>query len=290
MIRLKSLLLKESRSKSLSFEKFKDLYKKNCKEHTPQSQEIYRGTESGYKYGFINPSNYTRTSTGDVKNHYTLLIDNLPGWSEYPKRSKSVICTMDSSVAKGYGNLYVVIPFDDEKIGIAPEGDVWNSFQKGIEKNLDFLNLHSDSLPNVNTMLDLFYVFLKEGEVDGLDDSEFSILWKQIGEISNNFDEVYRNMKRFQSDMEYRLDFDLDRYYKQVFKSGLESAEVIKENDINLKEKIRKAFDPDLNGFKLKRYNKPFYTNKDNNEVWTSGRCLLIAQEHYKSFIQKVRG
>ena len=61
----------------------------------------------------------------NTSNHYTLLLDNSPYMSGWPKRSKSFICTSDPSYASGYGKIYMLIPFDGVKIAVCPYRDFW---------------------------------------------------------------------------------------------------------------------------------------------------------------------
>lgn len=293
MFKLKSILLEsKSRSESLNFQEAKKIYKQNCKKHTPQSQEIYRGTSSSsYSYGYINPSNYNRSSTGSVGNHHTLLMDNLSSWKDYPERSKSIVCSMSKRVARRYGSVYVVIPYDNEKVGIAPEYDIWQSFEKGIEKYLPFFV--STWLTGFNKVLNFLFVIYKgvERNTNGLSDDNFLKFWKQIEQISKNIDDIFNKIKKMKNDEEYRTNFSLSGKFSnsRYFNSTFRSVKTIVEENINLKNRIKKAFDPDVNNFKLKKYGKVFYTEDKDNEVWISGPCLLIKHSEYKPFLQKVR-
>ena len=65
-----------------------------------------------------------------TENYITLLIDYiLPSWKNYPKRSKSLVCSSSKSISWGYGNkAYVVFPYNNAKIGVCSEVDLWESF------------------------------------------------------------------------------------------------------------------------------------------------------------------
>jgi hypothetical protein len=78
----------------------------------------------------------------NTQNYYTLLFDNLPSWQEYPKRSRSLICSTSYSWAKGYGSqTYLILPFDGAKFGVCPEKDIWFSFYYLLgKKSLDRMN------------------------------------------------------------------------------------------------------------------------------------------------------
>ena len=61
----------------------------------------------------------------------TLLMDNLPSYKKYPKRSRGMICSTDKSTAgdfAGFGNINHIIPYDTTKIAVASSFDIWESF------------------------------------------------------------------------------------------------------------------------------------------------------------------
>ncbi len=41
--------------------------------------------------------------------------------------SKSIVCSTDLGTARGYGYVYTVFPYDNCKIGICPQTDIWNT-------------------------------------------------------------------------------------------------------------------------------------------------------------------
>lgn len=76
---------------------------------------IWNGNQSG------------RTSK-NTTTYYNEFIDNLPEWGAYPKRSKSLICSMLNVRGDFPTNSYVIFPFDDVPIGLCPNNDIWYSF------------------------------------------------------------------------------------------------------------------------------------------------------------------
>ena len=74
---------------------------------------------------FADPRRSRNTS-----NYYTEWVDNSPKWSQFPKRSRSLICTSDKVYASGYGQIAVVVPIVDTTVGVCPDNDWWNSFRK----------------------------------------------------------------------------------------------------------------------------------------------------------------
>lgn len=134
--------LTEGRTSKISKDTALDLIKKNCGQIT----EIYKSGslfitrdiwgDFKDKYGFVDPRKGQPRVSANTYNYYTLLIDDvLPAWKKYPKRSKSIICSLDDT----YVGKYLVFPFDRCKIGITQVKDFWWSFNKTLESNLDRL-------------------------------------------------------------------------------------------------------------------------------------------------------
>ena len=113
---------------------------------------IYKGMTSCGPYILSDPSKIQRESA-NTYNYYTVLFDNLPSWSEYPKRSKSLICTSELNIAFGYsdtkenGALYIVIPKDNTKIGICPTYDIWDAFDGKLDLIALNNKLHQGGVP-----------------------------------------------------------------------------------------------------------------------------------------------
>lgn len=70
--------------------------------------------------------------------------------SDFPKRSKSIICAnwKNRAHANNYGKLYAIIPYDGVKIAVCPEFDIWEtkitfgkSTKRIVEWNSEFAKL-----------------------------------------------------------------------------------------------------------------------------------------------------
>jgi hypothetical protein len=113
--------------KKLSDEDIIAWCEKNAQHFLAQTIEIYRGTNEGLT-GLLDTTKLKRQSMNGF-NHHTLWVDNAPEWSNFPKRSESIICTGDEETAKTFGDAqYLIIPEDMAWVGICPEGDFWFSF------------------------------------------------------------------------------------------------------------------------------------------------------------------
>lgn len=135
--------LTEGRTKELYADQAIEGIKNNCKKALAAYQKgirIYRGAYDSSNFGYIEPAKHTRVSA-NTDNLYTLMIDNDPRWSKFPKRSKSIICSNKVYGASPYGNISVVFPVDSKQnFGIAPENDLWGSFTKSNISTLEEFN------------------------------------------------------------------------------------------------------------------------------------------------------
>jgi len=122
------------RTKPIDKETAIKLIKDNCKKsyhimyNSPYSRKLYRGVLSSKEYGFVDTNTGQPRISANTLNYMTLLMDNLPSWKEYPKRSKSIICSTNPDYTSEYGKVNHVIPYDNAVIGVCGYFDVWNSF------------------------------------------------------------------------------------------------------------------------------------------------------------------
>jgi hypothetical protein len=84
--------------------------------------------------------------SANTKNYATLWVDNSPAWSQFPPRSRSLICSTSAQTAAGYGDVAAVIPLVDTKIGVCPAPDYWDAFDETMPSNIGIheLNLFID--------------------------------------------------------------------------------------------------------------------------------------------------
>jgi len=83
---------------------------------------LFRGINSDVKFRKVDSSTGIRTSR-DTNNIYQLLFDNSESFANYPKRSKSMICSNNHGVAVVYGKVHVVLPFNGTKLAISNNMD-----------------------------------------------------------------------------------------------------------------------------------------------------------------------
>jgi hypothetical protein len=108
---------------SLNKNDFNKLLNENCSDvDLEKDKPIYRSLNLTDDY-YIIKSNSERTSAYTT-NYYTMLINNLSSWNEFPKRNH--ICANLSFQFNR--SVYKVIPFNGSKIGICPNDDIQAPF------------------------------------------------------------------------------------------------------------------------------------------------------------------
>jgi hypothetical protein len=225
---------------------------------------IYRGNRkfSATESYIVSPSKYTRVSK-NTKNYYTLILDNLPSWKSYPKRSKSIICSMSYGNASQYSNgqPHIVFPITDAKIGMCPNEDIWDSFKKSMP---DGLNLF-------NSVLYELYEFLHHTKV-----ANNLNTWD---ELLNHFSIITDNKEKIREAMQ-----------SEAIMYDAAISEFVHSNK-SFYEYLEYAFDPIRNNFRLIDSYKNEYTELERfrtNEVWTDADCYLIGYYQMKEFSEKI--
>lgn len=193
-------------------DKYKSAVQVAVEKYRKDRTAIYRGIrapeDTTAPVSLVDPTKRSAPRrSANTENYYTLWIDNSSAWSQFPKRSYSLICTTDPAKAQEYGQLRFVVPLADTAIGICPESDIWYSF---------------DTLPFGNNLRDLmdwmFYTFdnqdipsssrfmtyadlinsLKSINLDLLKTDPYSKLFKQhgaVGALEYILDPVKNNFK-----------------------------------------------------------------------------------------------
>ena len=268
--------IERSRGSVINKEEMIDILKKNCKEFLEdfietKKPKIFRGLQQSEDYKLIKPSESIRTSK-NTSNHYTLIVDNSIRWSEYPKRSKSLICTTEYNIAKNFGEVYIVIPFDNTKIGVCPESDFWGSFKKGF--------------PEIGCQLRDFTYDLRSNNVRA---------------------DSYENLLLDLSKLEVRLKENIEEfgYFKSTFDPNhiTNTSGFFKNFNVNLSlyDQIDDAFDPNKNGFQLTNYSglnnlkeniqHSYKTHREENlgfEIWSDSNCLLVKERLFKNLMKAI--
>lgn len=157
--------INEGRSVNIPIKEAIGFLRENCKDFLKNGSILYRGIYDADQPALIvSPSNFERKSR-NTANYYTLLMDNLPAWKDYPKRSKSIVCTTHEGYAGNMGEPYRVFPFNGSKIGVCPSNDLWGSFTldvyslEYVNDSIDFIIRELDFKHDINSYKDLLKLF-----------------------------------------------------------------------------------------------------------------------------------
>jgi len=144
----------ESRTSELSETEFRKILNEKCKDFTKNPKLLQRSkSKNASQFTYIDPKQSERVPGGGTSvvssKHHILLMDNLPSWSEFPKRSKSIIgVTMEDPRSLFGSERFLVIPFDGAKFGVAPSADLWSCDVVIQGRRFSFDNSFSNMLLN----------------------------------------------------------------------------------------------------------------------------------------------
>lgn len=180
-------------------------------------------------------------------NYYTEWVDNSPFWSQFPKRSRSLICSSDKVYASNFGQTAVVVPTVDTTVGICPDDDWWNSFNETSPQN------------DPNEINQFVHDVLKSKGI-------------YLNGKTVKYNEFAQHLK----------DVDLEKYDAYSFTEDLKIQAMELGGMIELMDHV---FNPAANGFNLTTW-KQFDTTGEH-EVWLSASCVIVPIEIWKQLIAK---
>jgi len=248
---------------------------------------IYRGLRrSNSKFLYVRPSQVERQSK-NTKNIYTALMDILPSWQGWPRRSRSVICSDSSEYASGYlgerekntystsklGALYIVLPKNGSKIGVCPDQDIWDSFVNIQERwNADNMHMFNQSFDDIlQRAYDLVIGDRYNKEIGELNGEGMDFFLNHIeGIISKN------TLKKLMNDYDYGRNAEIGDMLEYKFGKNISWIEYFDD-----------LMNPDKNNFKLQpieSYNpREVDSTRDMHEVWTESDCLFVRMSNFNA-------
>jgi len=238
---------------SLAASKIIDLIKQHCSDAEwmiTSNNPIYRGESDGgiaaqvEKTGaaIIDPSKTERVSR-NTSNYYTMIMDNNPECSAFPKRSRSLICTMDAQRAASHahgGQPVILIPTNGVRIGIVNRPDIWD------------------------TQIELFE---KKGKIE-----TFNTLWQRL-ELSDrdwsSFLNFANQLKSGNRDAITSLALVFGQPVNKVTRLGW---------DVNFLKHVFDAYGPAQTGHTAAT-SSSLPHNEKKSEVWVGGPCIAISSQ-----------
>lgn len=244
---------------------------------------IYRGIK-GEKYLYqnkmasileIKPKKFHRKAR-NTDNHYIQLLDNSPYWEGYPKRSQSIICSLNFHKASNYmgldseiGDVYRVIPKDPTTpIVICPSSDVFFSFHHLENKFFENLGVSISTVSDLNQFL--IFAFGIQPQYT-------------IKDIEKKVNTIYQRIVSGQLTIDNASN---TRNYEAKLIQGINNNPKFTP-EVNFFELLNSWMNPKDNGFKLTSYSQGISIG--NEEAYTSGDCFLVKESDFKKFIEYIR-
>ena len=281
----------ESRTSELSEDEFRKILHEKCKDFVRAPKILQRSKNSeGPIFSYINPKAYDRAplkksdrfTDGVESRHHTLLMDNLPSWSKFPKRSQSVIglTSADQRIIFG-SHRYLIIPFDGANFGVAPSADLWAC------------QVHvTDQRPLVEDLtLSFNDKFSEIMVVNKISDASYS---EMMSDLQTQYDlwlkDSFSAFRSVSSDI-----LKINKLFKKFKEKGVKNVED-GFNHFFSPDRFRGTDLDDLEGFHVMNWS--YLSNLDrwhSYEFWTDSECLLYyigktenpswIEEAYDSFI-----
>jgi len=257
--------------------------KKNCNDWINNPKTIYRVLEQQVSDFFI--STPIQRKSKDNKNFYTLIIDNDPRFSNFPKRSKSFICSLneDSWIMRNRETLtYNVIPVDNSNWGVLNTIDIYYSFDNKIIKYTNNDSIYKSNLivKLFNNMLDFIdeYNFnFSKTFLKNINDSDYH---QMINDIKYNDKIIKQSFKTPQSLKKYLISIDWDKndiffliLYYNWDKSFIDIfLDIISPDNMQV-----------MNYTELESIKRSKYINRGHisKEIWTESTCLFVNERLY---------
>lgn len=266
MISLKSLI-SEQKNRSVKLNASSQVMSKLINSKCKTSKNLfadglvfYRGINLNANFYNIDPSKTIRIPNQQSRLAH-FLLDLLPSWENWPKRSRSVIFTNNKDQASEYGNLYIVLPTDGAEIAICPKMDFWDSFSY-VKKRI-----RVDGIPDFNVFFSSnFFPVVYGIEIKNINNSN------QIKNIFKNLDVNVKSTDDVRNKIIKKINF-IPPNYTLLLK------DMERENfDGDLIKYFDGLLNPQRNGFelvKIESMNAKFLYGK-YKEMFTESKCVLV--------------
>lgn len=233
-------------------------YYTDFKEKNDDTLSIYRGMNSArHQLVFLADGLHLDRVSANTANYYTEFLEVSPKWKSYPKRNKSFICSTGASYANSYGQLYHVLPLENQAIGIGPRMDFWDGFKDTLQEKLK-LSSWVD-LNEFNILLKNVFYFMR-------DEMKLDIKPTAIGQFMTNLELLNKHLEEVRQKINTTRAPDLEKILKFFVKIG------------DVRKAMETIFDPKKNQFFVDKYLNISGESLENTsrECWMSGKVLFI--------------
>lgn len=260
-MRFKTFLESQWQHSKMEFADMMEWIENNAPKFIAREQNIFRGVDADNAEGLYNGTNLNRKAAYANNNFYNLWLSNSREWSEYPKRSKSFICTTDEGKASEYGDVLYVIPQDSSDIGICPRADIWDSF-KDVPTALGISSREGHASTFSDCVDDIFKNVLGHN----VPDDDWEVFYKFAESISVHDINAHCKNEWFSKSL---IQYMRDKHLYDVT------------------ELMYHILHPDRNGFKLEKASN--FVAHENKEVWMSGSVLMVTEDTYNQIIAEFK-
>lgn len=243
--------LKESYKEKISKDEVLDILRNNNPDNI-----LYRGMNNSGDYCLITGEDGHRRSA-NTHNYYTIIIDHILKGTDYPLRSKSIICSKSWSKAEDFSresnqSIYVIIPLKGTKVACVNDHDIWDlKFKtRGLKDDLITLNdcykLFSISDTNYHDFIDSLTALIEDKDNKS---AKFS-------------------------------DYRKEQY--EFLKSIFNDSKNVEKDVISLYKNITNQFSLHNNAYENPNESHKFH------EYWVGGKCLAIKRDIYNELIKEI--
>lgn len=251
--------------KDLSEGKFLEILKGKAKNahHIAKQMPFFR-QDKGADFMLVSPELREERSSFWVDK----LIKDIPAWSKMPSRSRFIKAYTQYNRTFGGDDVYVLIPLDGTRIGIAPEASFYRSF-KDMEKSIGFDKVDNKSFADWLQNVQEGLAQITDTPVKKIEPATFGQFKKGLDQIDKILQQDRRVLEKNLSHGE-ALSADQAKIIKDLLSRHVTSTERY------LAEKL----EPEANGFHSVRI-ESFTKGTGDHEIWIDKPCLLIKRTAY---------
>lgn len=267
MKKIQYFKLFESRTAELTEEEFYKILKDKCENWVSDPVYLQRTKNRlDGEFTYINPKVHFREpfidkDSGVASKHHTLLMDNLPSWEGFCKRSESIIFISKPLLTSSFGTYYYfVIPYDNANFSMAPGMDLWAS---GADI---FINEDSDD--------DDFFSYKF--------DSVFSESMMDYSISDKSYDDMIFDLNKLFNDYKQSRKVIRHKFFTILFDR------MLLDNYTDISDALNDYFSPKkFHAMGRKEFKNMDYNDMKNDlggltinnsarEIWTDSECLLV--------------
>lgn len=196
------------------------------------------------------------------------LIKEIPAWSKMPSRSRFIKAYTNYDRTYGGNDVYVMIPLDGTRVGIAPGPSFYRSFEH-FEKSLGFDRVDNQTFIKWLDIVETSLAQITDSRVKKHEPKTFSEFKKALTQIDKILSQDRKILEKNLSTGE-ALTIEQAKIIKDLLARHVVSAERY------LAEKL----EPEGNGFHSVRI-ESFSKGTGDHEIWVDKPCLLIKRSTY---------